>query len=213
MIAAKATPFHEERYLRPIARGEHITTLSLSESGTGSHFFLPQTQLTRDGDEYVVEGTKQFVTNGTQADSYVLSARAVTAADAMEGEFSCLILDQDAPGLRWLDPWNGLGMRGNSSRGLELRGTRIPEKNLLGAEGDQIWNAFEVVAPYFVIAMAGTYLGVAQAALDIAQEHLRTRAYEFSGERLADVPLLQHRVAKLWTSVAKTRALIYQPHI
>jgi alkylation response protein AidB-like acyl-CoA dehydrogenase len=208
VIAAKATPYHEECYLHPIARGEHITTLSLSETGTGVHFFLPQTALRRESEEFVVNGTKQFVTNGSHAHSYVVSAQAVEE-NADTGEFSCLVLDHSTPGLRWLDPWHGMGMRGNSSRGLELREVRVPRRNLLGGEGDQIWYAFEVVAPYFLMAMAGTYLGVAQAALNLTLEHLRGRQYEFSGERLADVPLLQHRVAEMWTAVEKTRMLIY----
>ena len=76
VIAAKATPFQEERYLRPIAAGRHITTLALSESGSGAHFYLPETQLTASGDSYLVNGTKQFITNGGQADSYVVSTRA-----------------------------------------------------------------------------------------------------------------------------------------
>ena len=73
VVAAKATPHHEENYLRPIAEGRHLTTLSLSESGTGSHFYLSQTELRREGDSYIVNGEKQFVTNGGHADSYVIS--------------------------------------------------------------------------------------------------------------------------------------------
>ena len=206
VITAKATPHQEERYLRPIARGEHITTLSLSESGAGAHFYLPQTSLRHDGDDFVVQGTKQFVTNAGYADSYVISAQADGPTGA--GEFSCLIVDAHTERLRWLEPWHGLGMRGNASRGLELAGVRIPTANLLGAEGDQIWYIFEVVAPYFLIAMAGTYVGVAQAAVDLTIEHLNSRHYEASGERLADVPLLQHRLAEMWTMVEKTRLLV-----
>lgn len=206
VITAKATPYQEERYLRPIARGEHITTLSLSETGAGAHFYLPQTSLRREGDDFVVEGTKQFVTNAEHADSYVISAQAEGPSGA--GEFSCLMVDRDTEGLRWLEPWQGFGMRGNASRGLDLRGVRIPAANLLGAEGDQIWYIFEVVAPYFLIAMAGTYVGIAQAAVDLTIEHLNSRQYDASGERLADVPLLQDRLAQMWTMVEKTRLLV-----
>jgi isovaleryl-CoA dehydrogenase len=80
VIAAKATPQHEALYLRPIAEGRHITTLALSESGTGAHFYLPETQLSKsaDGEYFLVAGTKQFVTNGGQADSYVVSTRAAS---------------------------------------------------------------------------------------------------------------------------------------
>lgn len=208
VIAAKSTPDQDERYLRPIAEGRHLTTLALSETGTGSHFFFPQTALTREGEVFIVDGNKQFVTNGGHIDSYVLSAQALEGAE--DGEFSCLVLDSDAPGLTWQDEWHGLGMRGNSSRGLSLNAARVPATNLLGSQGDQIWYVFEVVAPYFLISMSGTYLGIAQAALTIAQQHLRERRYAHSGERLANEPVLQHRLAELWMAVEKTRGLIYQ---
>jgi alkylation response protein AidB-like acyl-CoA dehydrogenase len=206
VIAAKATRFQEERYLRPIARGEHITTLSLSESGTGAHFYLPETTLLQEGENFLVHGTKQFVTNAGNADSYVISAQADTPSGA--GDFSCLVVDGDTEGLRWQEPWHGFGMRGNTSRGLELPGVRIPAANLLGVEGDQIWFVFEVVAPYFLIAMAGTYVGVAQAAVDLTIEHLKHREYAFSGERLADAPVLQQSIARMWTMVERTRLLV-----
>src|SRR4028119_461728 len=169
VIAAKATAYQEERYLKPIAQGRHITTLALSESGSGAHFYLPQTKLMRDGDFLRADGTKQFVTNGNQADSYVLSTMASEGAEAA-GEFSCLVVDRGTDGMTWLDPWDGLGMRGNSSRGVRLDNVRVPKGNLLGEEGDQVWYVFEVVAPYFLMAMAGSYLGVAQSALDVATE-------------------------------------------
>ena len=211
VIAAKATPHHEDAYLREIAAGRHITTLALSEAGTGSHFYLPETNLTRadDGTHFVVQGTKQFVTNGSRADSYVVSTRASSAA-AEAGDFSCLIVDGATPNLHWLAPWDGFGMRGNSSRGLHLDDAPVPVRNLLGDDGDEVWYVFEVVAPYFLMAMAGTYLGVAQSALDAAGEHLRNRRYSHSGASLRDAEVLQSRYAGMWTAVEKTRALIYE---
>lgn len=207
VIAAKATRDQEDRYLRPIAEGRHVTTLALSESGTGLHFYLSQTRLARDSGSYVIDGTKQFVTSGGHADSYVVSTLASSPAQA--GEFSCLVVDRDAPGVAWLEPWHGFGMRGNSSRGMRLDRARVPVGNLLGEEGDEIWYVFEVIAPYFLMAMSGTYLGIAQAALDLTLEHLRSRRYDHSGEALADVPLVQHRLGELWAAVEKARLLIY----
>jgi isovaleryl-CoA dehydrogenase len=207
VIAAKATPFQEERFLVPIARGEHITTLTLSETGTGAHFYMPQTTFRPENGMLVVEGTKQFVTNGGHADSYVVSAQAA-GGSTDTGEFSCMVLENETDGMQWLQPWQGLGMRGNSSRGLQLNKVRMPAGNLLGAEGDQIWYIFEVVAPYFLIAMAGTYLGIAVAALRETVAHLQAREYSFSMERLADMPLLQHRLAQMWTQVERTRLLV-----
>lgn len=209
VIASKATSYHEDKYLAPIANNQHITTLALSESGTGAHFYLPQTQLTRCGDEFEIDGTKQFVTNGSHADSYVISTQ-VSSETEIEGDFSCLMVDQDCPGISWLPGWRGLGVRGNSSRGMKFDRVRVPTHNLLGEEGDQIWYAFEVVAPYFLIAMAGTYTGLAQASLNKTIEHLCQRTHQHSGTRLADYDVLQYRVAEMKLAVDKCRALLYR---
>jgi alkylation response protein AidB-like acyl-CoA dehydrogenase len=208
VITSKATKYHEERYLRPIAAGQHITTLALSEAGTGVHFYLPRTHLEQNKDHFTMSGSKHFVTNGGQADSYVISTRASTS-EAETGDLNCLVVDAGTDGMTWLEPWSGFGMRGNSSRAVKLNNLQVPLENLLGQEGDQIWYIFEVVAPYFLIAMAGTYLGVAQAALDITLHHLQTRQYDHSGETLANVPILQHKVAEMSIAVEKTRGLLY----
>ena len=205
VIAAKATVDHEHRYLRPIAEGRHITTLALSEAGAGAHLYLPRTRLEGDGDHYRVQGAKHFVTNGGHADSYVVSTQASAPSEA--GDFSLLVVDRDTPGMTWGEPWRGFGMRGNASRGMNLA-ARVPRRQLLGEEGDQVWYLFEIVVPYFLMAMAGTYLGIAATAVQALGEHLRTRRYEHSGESLRHVPLLQHRYAELWMEVEKTRALV-----
>ena len=145
VIAAKATDHQREHYLKEIAAGRHVTTLALSEQGTGAHFYLPETRLDADGEDFIVEGTKQFVTNGGHADSYVVST---VAAGAEAGDFSCLIVDKGGEGMHWLDAWAGFGMRGNSSRPLQLDRVRVPARNLLGEPGDQVWYVFEVVAPF-----------------------------------------------------------------
>jgi isovaleryl-CoA dehydrogenase len=209
VIAAKATDFQKQAYLEPIARGEHITTLALSEPGTGSHFYIPQTRLTPSGDDYVVEGQKSFVTNGGRADSYVVSTVGVEEQSESEGTFSCVLVDAGLSGIRWQEEWRGLGMRSNSSRSVELQGVRVPKRNLLGHEGDQIWYIFEVVAPYFLMAMAGTYSGVSRAALETVRAHLGTRRHAHTGELIGANPVLAHRLGELWTTVEGTRHLVH----
>jgi isovaleryl-CoA dehydrogenase len=206
VLASKATRYHEDRYLRPISEGKHVTTLALSESGTGVHFYLPQTKLQRREGGFTVTGTKQFVTSGGQADSYVLSTQA---SPETAGAFNCLVVDADAERLMWTDPWRGFGMRGNASASMQLNDVWVPYENLLGREGDQIWYIFVVVAPYFLIGMAGTYVGIAQKALEMTVDHLTNRQYAHSGEVLADVPLLQRKVAEMTAAVERTRALVY----
>ena len=180
VIAAKATET-QQPYLQAIIEGRHLTTLALSEPGTGAHFYFPQTKLVPGSNgEYRVCGTKHFVTNGAHADSYVVSTVA-TDPSAPANEFSCVVIGKEADGLVWGPPWQGLGMRGNESRLLELKDVVVARCDLLGEEGDQIWYVFNVVAPYFLMAMAGTYLGLASAALDEAREHMTKRRFSHSG--------------------------------
>jgi isovaleryl-CoA dehydrogenase len=208
VIAAKATGHQRERYLQPIAAGRHVTTLALSETGSGTHFYLPSTRLTEDGEFFLVDGDKQFVTNGSRADSYVTSVAPARAHASHGGDFSCLVIDADTPGLTWQQPWAGFGMRGNSSRGVRFEGARVPKGNLLGQQGDQLWFVFEVIAPFFLMAMAGTYLGIAHAAVEATALHLRSRRYSHSGESLADVDTLQTRYAAMWMALEKTRGMV-----
>ena len=207
VLSAKHTDRQRSEFIDAIVAGEHLTTLALSEPGTGAQFWLPQTRMTRDGSKLCISGEKSFVTNGSQADSFVVSTVAADP-DAPVGQFSCVLVPGDAGGLTWGREWTGIGMRGNSSRGLRLDDVRLGPDHLLGAEGDQIWYVFEVIAPYFLMAMAGTYLGVAQASLDEATAHLSRRAHAHTGRRLATEPILQHRLGVLWAQVERTRRLV-----
>lgn len=207
VIAAKATDAQRQRYLEPIVAGRHLTTLTLSEPGTGAHFWMPRTEIRHDSDGYVVSGSKTFVTNGGHADSYVVSAVAADR-DAPVGEFSCVVVDADADGLVWGQSWDGLGMRGNSSRSVELQDVRLDADALLGEPGDQIWYVFNVIAPYFLMAMAGSYLGVAAGAFEDMRLHVTQRRYAHDGSRLAEQPVIQHRVGELWAVLERTRQLV-----
>ena len=207
VIAANTNDYQIETFLKPIASGNHITTLSLSEPGSGVHFYLPQTRIQNASeDAFLANGVKTFVTNGGQADSYVISG--VNTDDDLE-EMSCFILPADCAGISWGDNWAGLGMRGNSSRTLTLNDVLINRNCLLGKEGDQIWYMFHVVAPWFLIAMAGTYLGIANEAFDVGLNHIKSRKHSHNNRALATVPLIQHRVAELWSNLQKTQQLIF----
>lgn len=209
VIAARATDHQKNSLLVPIARGEHITTLALSERGSGSHFYFPQTELEHQEDGgFRVRGAKSFVTNGGYADSYVLSTMA-PADDQPLGQFSCVVLYEGSSGMEWGEPWRGMGMRGNASRTLTLTDVSLPSEALLGREGDQIWYVFFVITPFFLAAMSGTYLGLASAAVDEVRHHLGERSYAHSGQRLSEMTVLQHRLGTLWAKVEQTRRLAY----
>ncbi|GAB3110060.1 acyl-CoA dehydrogenase family protein [Streptomyces calidiresistens] len=209
VISARATDHQRRHHLEPIAAGEHLTTLALSEPGTGGEFWLPRTRMEARGDRLLLTGEKSFVTNGGHADSYVLSTVAV-GENELPGRFSCVLLDGDDPGATWGPPWTGMGMRGNDSRSLRLEEVSLPRTRLLGEEGAEIWYVFNIVTPYFLMAMAGTYLGVASAALEEARRHLLRRRHAHSGTTLAAQPLVQHRLGSMWARVERTRRLVYR---
>lgn len=208
VLAAKATEFQKDRYLSPIAAGQHITTLALSEPGTGVNFFLPRAQFRDEGSSYVLSGQKSFVTNGGHADSYVVSC-VPPGMELDPGAFSCMVIDGGSSGLDWQVAWHGVGMRGNSSRPVRLNDVQVPKNHLLGAEGDQIWYIFEVVAPYFLVAMAGTYLGIARQALEVTVDHLKQRQHQHTGTSLGELSVLQHQVANAWIDLESTRRLVH----
>jgi alkylation response protein AidB-like acyl-CoA dehydrogenase len=208
VISAKATPEQVERFLTPICEGRHLTTLALSEPGTGAHFYIPQATIKANGEHYEINGTKSFVTNSVFADSCVIS---VVAAEhnAPIGEFSLIIMPSKTEGISWKGPWRGLGMRGNASADATISSAYIPKANLLGQKGDQIWYVFEVVTPFFLMAMAGTYLGIADAAITEAIAHIKERSYSHSGQSLANVSIIQHKLGTLWSRVEGVRQLLY----
>ena len=210
VLAAKATPDHEDRYLLPIAEGRHFTSLALSEAGTGLHFYWPQTHLKRDGDWYVVSGTKQFVTSAGFANSYVVTTSSAHPASGEAGEFSALIVEAGRAGAVWEGEWQGLGMRGNASKALRLIDVRVPVTQLLGKEGDEVWYVFEVIAPYFLMAMSAVYLGIASAALELALSDARGREYAHTGQTLSAEPVVQYRMADLWLRDQQARQLVYE---
>ncbi|MFK7891168.1 MAG: acyl-CoA dehydrogenase family protein [Granulosicoccus sp.] len=208
VISTNPSDKQREMYLEPIVAGKHITTLSLSEAGTGAHFYLPQTRLETHDGGFTLQGKKTFVTNGGHADSYVVSTVSNNDSTPM-GQFSCVVVPRDSNGLSWGDRWSGLGMRGNSSRSMLLENVRLPQSSLLGQEGDQIWYIFNVVCPYFLTAMSGTFLGIMSSALEDARRHLETRQHTHVGLTLAQAPVLQHRLGEMWAQVERTRRLIY----
>jgi isovaleryl-CoA dehydrogenase len=208
VIAAKATARQRVELLEPISAGLHLTTLALSEPGSGSHFWIPETTIEPVPGGFRIAGTKSFVTSGSFADSYVISTVAAAAAAEGEGAFSLVVLDDAAPGMEWQDAWRGLGMRANSSRTMRLTDVFVPEQRLLGEQGDQLWYIFEVVAPLFLMAMAGTYIGVAAECVEAARVHLGGRRHSHTGDLLGASPLLAHRLGELWLNLESSRQLV-----
>ncbi|MCC6446159.1 MAG: acyl-CoA/acyl-ACP dehydrogenase [Armatimonadetes bacterium] len=205
VIAAKASPEQGERFLRPIAKGEKLSTLAFSERGTGAHFYQPEIQAHFQDGHAVVSGRKGFVTNGERTDYPII---LVAASDPAKG-LDVFVLDSRLPGVRFEDTWEGLGMAGNNSIAMVLDQVRVPRENLLGEEGDGLGIIFNVVAPTFMLGLSGVNLGIAEAAFQAALQHARDRKYS-DGSSLADHQAIQFYLTEMHGRVESLRLFLYR---
>ena len=199
----------KRRYLPRLAAGEWLGAFALSEPGSGSDAASLVTRAVRDGDDYVLDGTKMWITNGGEADLYLVMAR--TGGPGARG-ISAFLVEAAWPGVRASRPLRKLGLRGSSTAELVLESVRVPAANRIGAEGTG-----------FRLAMAGLdsgrigisaqATGIAQGALDTATAHLRALGVEVPEEALLDegaaapLPAAAARLAGMAARVAAARAV------
>nr|WP_284290827.1 acyl-CoA dehydrogenase family protein [Angustibacter aerolatus] len=171
----------------------------LSETGSGSDAAALRTRAVRDGDEYVVTGSKAWITHGGVADFYELMVR--TGDDGPRG-ISCLLADAGAPGLSVAAPERKMGFRSSQTAQVLLDGVRLDADRLIGAEGTGFNIALSALDSGR-LGIAACAVGIAQAALDAAVEYARERR-QF-GQRIIDHQGLQFMLADMATQVAAAR--------
>lgn len=201
VMAARASNEQGERWLRPAARGEAIATLAFSERGSGAHFYQPEITAERRNGSFRLSGRKGFVTSGGKAHLYPVLVNA-----SGEPGLDILLVTPDLNGVKFEGRWEGLGMAGNSSIVMALDDVEVPAQNMIGQEGDGQALVFGVVAPTFLTGLAAVNIGIAQAALDAAVEHAKSRRYP-SGQTLAEVTAIQMYIADMSLSVLQARQL------
>jgi hypothetical protein len=160
----------------------------------------------RDGDEYVLNGTKTFITNGSIADWFVVLARTATAEKRHEG-MSVFIVDANSEGLTRTKIKNKLGIRASDTAELSFKNVRVPAENLVGQEG----NGFMQAMFFFNttrIPVAFQAVGIAQGAFELAFEYSKNR--ELFGRKLKDFQLTQDKFARMRTEIEASRLLAIQ---
>ncbi|MFN0093946.1 MAG: acyl-CoA dehydrogenase family protein [Dehalococcoidia bacterium] len=202
LIAARAGESQAERWLVPAATGAALATLGFSERATGAHFYAPEISAVRVNGHYVLNGRKHFVTSGSHAALYPL----LVNASGGQG-LDILVVTPDLPGVRFEGAWEGIGMAGNSSISMVLEDAKVPEENLLGAEGDGQGLVFGVVAPTFLIGLASVNTGIARAALEAIAGHATGRKYP-TGQTLAEVPVVQRAIGEMSIKVENARQMV-----
>jgi alkylation response protein AidB-like acyl-CoA dehydrogenase len=199
------TAEQKERFLPLLARGERIGAFALTEANTGSDVAAISASATRDNSHYVINATKQFITNGGIASLVVVFAKT----DPSQGHrgISAFVVDKESSGFVVLKEENKMGIRGTSNALLAFDDCRVPVENRLGGEGDGFKLAMMVLdrARPSVGAQA---LGVAQAALDAAITYAKERVV--FGEHVVDFQAIRFAFADMATRLDAARLLVYR---
>jgi alkylation response protein AidB-like acyl-CoA dehydrogenase len=167
------TDEQKERWLRPLAEGEYIGSWALTEPGSGSDASDMSTLAEKDGDEYVLNGTKQFITNASEAGSIVV--KAVTDPGAGYDGISTFIVDpRNDAGFEVTTLWDKMGLNASPTCEIQFSDCRIPEDRLLGSEGDG-WKQTRKTLDGGRISIAALSTGLAQGAFEAAREYATER--------------------------------------
>jgi butyryl-CoA dehydrogenase len=204
-LYAAGTPEQKERYLRPLASGEKIGAYGLTEPGAGSDSRGTRTRARREGDEWVLDGGKRFITNAGVADTYIVTA--VTEKSAESGRISAFIVEKGTPGFSIGRMEEKMGLHASNTGELLFEECRVPAQNLLGAEGegDKIFLRPLDGGRIGIGAMA---LGLAQAAYEAASAYAKER--EQFGKPIAAFQGVAFMIADMATEIDAARLLVYR---
>jgi len=199
------TQEQKEKFLTPLASGEKLGAFGLTEPMAGSDASGTRTTAVRVGDEYILNGTKIFITNGYYADVYVVTAQM----DKSKGNkgIAAFILEKGTPGFSFGKKEKKMGIRSSATYELVFEDCHIPAANLLGKEGEGFKIAMTTL-DYGRIGIASQALGIAQGAYEQAVKYTKER--EQFGKPIAALQNTQFKLADMATQIEAARLLIYQ---
>ncbi|WP_329574844.1 acyl-CoA dehydrogenase family protein [Streptomyces sp. NBC_01361] len=204
-VQSYGTEEQKREWLPRLTAGEALGCFGLTEPGTGSDAGSLTTRAVRDGDEYVINGSKMFITNGTWADVVLLFARS-TDAPGHKG-VTAFLVPTDTPGLTRRTIHGKLGLRGQATAELVLEDVRVPASAMLGPEGKGFSVAMSALAKGRMSVAAGC-VGIAQAALDAAVGYAAER--EQFGKSIASYQLVQELISDISVDVDAARLLTWR---
>jgi len=204
-LYAAGTPEQKERYLRPLASGAKLGAYGLTEEGAGSDSRGTRTRAHRDGDAWVLTGSKRFITNAGVAEIYIVTA--VTDRNADEGKISAFIVEAGTPGFSIGRMEEKMGLHASKTGELLFDGCRIPAENLLGPEGEGD-RLFLQTLDGGRIGIGAMALGLAQAAYEAASSYATQR--EQFGRQIASFQGVAFKIADMATQIDAARLLVYR---
>ncbi|KAJ1724405.1 hypothetical protein LPJ53_001305 [Coemansia erecta] len=199
-INRHGTAEQKQKYLPSLISGEHVGALAMSEPGAGSDVVSMRLRAERQGDEYVLNGNKMWITNGPDADTLVVYAKT------SEKKITAFIVERGLPGFSTHQKLDKLGMRGSNTCELVFEDCRVPAENILGAEGKGVYVLMSGLDLERLV-LSGGPLGLMQAALDTAAEYAHQR-HQF-GQPIGTFELMQGKLADMYTKLNASRAYVY----
>ena len=203
-IARNARDELKQRYLPPLARGEKIGALALTEPESGSDAMSIRTRAERQGDHYVLNGSKLFITNGPVADTLLVYAK--TSPEKGSHGISAFIVEKEYPGFSVVRKLDKMGMRGSPTGELALENVRVPVGNLVGKENE---GARVVMSGLNIerAVLSAIPVGIMEECLSLSIAYARDRR-QF-GESIGSFQLVQEKIANMYARTLASRLLLY----
>jgi len=206
-IMGFGTEEQKERFLEPVATGEAIMGAAISEPDTGSDVSSVSTQAEKDGDEWVINGNKMWITNGSVGDFFVVLCQTDPEAEGRYNGFSQIVVESDRDGFEADKITGKLGIRASDTAELIFDDVRVPEENLIGNRGMgflQQMQFFDETRTMVAAQGVGLAKGAAERALKYAQER------EQFGRPIAEFQAIQHKLSEMFTDIEAARNLTYK---
>jgi len=194
----------KQKYLPPLVSGKYLGALAMSEPGAGSDVMSMRTTAVRDGDDYVLNGSKMWITNAPSADVMIVYAK--TDVDAGSKGVSAFLVQSDTPGFSTPQKLDKLGMRGSDTSEVLLEDCRVPAENLLAEEGKGA-SILMSGLDYERVVLAGGSLGIMAACMDLVMPYVHDRK-QF-GKPIGEFQLMQGKIADMYTTLNYCRSYVY----
>ncbi|MDG1444663.1 MAG: isovaleryl-CoA dehydrogenase [Pseudomonadales bacterium] len=194
----------KSKYLPKLCSGEHVGALAMSEPGAGSDVVSMKLKAEKQGDVYVLNGSKMWITNGPDADTYVIYAK--TDVNAGSRGMTAFIVERDSAGFSQAQKLDKLGMRGSNTCELVFQDCEVPAGNILGREGEGV-RVLMSGLDYERTVLSGGPVGIMQACMDIVVPYVHDRK-QF-GQAIGEFQLMQGKLADMYTTLNASRAYLY----
>lgn len=203
-LKINANAEQKAKYLPKLMSGEHIGALAMSEPGAGSDVVSMKLRARREGDHYVLNGNKMWITNGPDADVLVVYAK--TDPDAGSKGITAFIIEKGFPGFSTAQKLDKLGMRGSNTCELVFQDCKVPVENVLGEEGKGV-RVLMSGLDYERTVLAAGPIGIMQAAMDVVVPYIHERK-QFD-QAIGEFQLVQGKIADMYTTLNACRAYLY----